>query len=130
QKTASSWAVSGVQCRMSTKTSRRCTTMTNLAGRLSFENNGWITRFSMSKLQITLTDSTKSFVEVQAAQARCTPDEFVEFLLTDAEKLMQRRKLNLSLEKAYRQLRQGLGRVYTEADWKRLEANISGVQRA
>jgi len=78
----------------------------------------------MSKLQINLTASTKAFVECQAAQARCTPDEFVEFLLIDAEKVMQRRNLNSSLERAYRQLRRGLGRVYTEADWKRLEANI------
>jgi hypothetical protein len=78
----------------------------------------------MSKLQITLTDDTKTFVEDEAAQARCTPDEFVQCVLEDLERSKQRRKLNAMLLVGYEQLRQGLGRVMNDADWKRLERRV------
>jgi hypothetical protein len=78
----------------------------------------------MSKLRITLTDGAKHFVEDQAARSECTPDQFVQFLLEDCEKSMQRRKLNDMLLAGYRQLRRGLGRAMTDADWERLERRI------
>jgi hypothetical protein len=78
----------------------------------------------MSKLRITLTDGAKDFVEDQAARSECTPDQFVQLLLEDFEKSMQRHKLNDMLLAGYRQLRGGLGRVMTDAAWERLERRI------
>jgi len=78
----------------------------------------------MSALQITLSGPTKSFVEARAAEAGCSPDDLVETILNGFEKMAQKRKLNEMLMAGYRQLRKGLGRVMTDADWQRLEANI------
>jgi hypothetical protein len=78
----------------------------------------------MAKLQITLTNGAKEFVESQSARAGCSPDAFVQNLLEDLERSVQRRKLNEMLQAGDRQLRQGLGQVVTDQFWERLEKNI------
>ena len=78
----------------------------------------------MPTLKITLTNGAKTFVEDQAAHAECTPDQYVQYLLEDLEKSMQRRKLNDMLLDGYRQLRKGQGRIMTDADWQQLERRI------
>ena len=78
----------------------------------------------MPALKITLTNGARIFVEDQAAQAQCTPDEYVQYLLEDLEKSVQRRKLNDMLLDGYRELRKGHGRILTDADWQRLERRI------
>lgn len=78
----------------------------------------------MSALRIKLSEPTKSFVEARAAEAGCSPEDFVQVVLQDVEKSWQKRKLNAMLMAGYQQLKQGLGRVMTDEDWRRLEKRI------
>lgn len=78
----------------------------------------------MSVLRIKLSEPTKSFVEARAAEAGCSPEDFVQVVLQDVEKSWQKRKFNSMLMAGYQQLKQGLGRVMTDDDWRRLEKRI------
>ncbi len=83
----------------------------------------------MSALQIKLKEPVKSFVETRAAEAGCSPDDFVRRVLEDLEVAMEKRKLNKMLIEGYDQLRQGRGRVMTDADWEVLEKRIGKKRR-
>ena len=78
----------------------------------------------MAALRIKLTEPVKTFVEVNAAQAGCSPDDFVQCILEDFEVATEKRRLNQMLLEGYEQLRQGRGRVMRDKDWQRLEQRI------
>jgi hypothetical protein len=78
----------------------------------------------MSIMQLDLSESMRTFVEVQAAQRGCPPDVFVKEILLDYQKAWERACLEKKLDAGLDQLDRGEYQIYSKQTWEEMKGKI------
>ncbi len=79
---------------------------------------------TMTSMNVNLSENLQDFVKTQASRAGCSPEDFVENLIREHRKKMQKADLEAKLVEAIEQLDRGEGLDLSPDYFDQLKQNV------